>query len=201
MKNDKSRTDSKPKKQSKSKSAESEKKSTAKSAGRSSETKSTLSAESSQRSSTKRSRVSEKSVKKDSESTGQKLSSLEISDLGPEAESSSGHNDTGRCASSSDSAPKTSSRPNPVKLYPISKKIEASLLKFITENKDAPHYVDFQFSNFSIIKILDVKDNEYFVTLDELYLMVNLKKNSVKNFGDIFQCGIDMMMNIPWELE
>jgi hypothetical protein len=85
-----------------------------------------------------------------------------------------------------------------LKFSSVSKKLETSLIKFISENKETRHYLNLSFGSNSILRILDSKESEYFINLDDEYLMVNLKENSVKNYGDIFECGIDTMMNIPW---
>lgn len=85
-----------------------------------------------------------------------------------------------------------------LKFSSVSKKLETSLTKFISENKETRHYLNLSFGSNSILRIIDSKDSEYFINLDDEYLMVNLKENSVKNYGDIFECGIDTMMNIPW---
>lgn len=85
-----------------------------------------------------------------------------------------------------------------LKFSSVSKKLEASLIKFISENKNTQHYISLSFGSNSILRILDSKEPEYFINLDNEYLMVNLEENSVKNYGDIFECGIDTMMNIPW---
>ena len=80
----------------------------------------------------------------------------------------------------------------------VSKKLETALIKFISENKETQYYTNLSFGSNSIIRIIDSKESEYFINLDSEYLMINLEENSVKNYGDIFECGIDAMMNIPW---
>lgn len=85
-----------------------------------------------------------------------------------------------------------------LKYSSVSKKLETALIKFISENKETQHYTNLSFGSNSIIRIIDSKESEYFVNLDSEYLMINLEENSVKNYGDIFECGIDTMMNIPW---
>lgn len=85
-----------------------------------------------------------------------------------------------------------------LKYSSVSKKLETALIKFISENKETQHYTNLSFGSNSIIRIIDSKESEYFINLDSEYLMVNLEENSVKNYGDIFECGIDTMMNIPW---
>ena len=85
-----------------------------------------------------------------------------------------------------------------LKYSSVSKKLETALIKFISENKETQHYTNLSFGSNSIIRIIDSKESEYFVNLDNEYLMINLEENSVKNYGDIFECGIDTMMNIPW---
>ena len=85
-----------------------------------------------------------------------------------------------------------------LKYSSVSKKLETALIKFISENKETQHYTNLSFGSNSIIRIIDSKESEYFINLDSEYLMINLEENSVKNYGDIFECGIDTMMNIPW---
>ena len=85
-----------------------------------------------------------------------------------------------------------------LKYSAVSKKLETALIKFISENKETQHYTNLSFGSNSIIRIIDSKESEYFINLDNEYLMINLEENSVKNYGDIFECGIDTMMNIPW---
>lgn len=85
-----------------------------------------------------------------------------------------------------------------LKYSSVSKKLETALIKFISENKETQHYTNLSFGSNSIIRIIDSKEFEYFINLDSEYLMINLEENSVKNYGDIFECGIDTMMNIPW---
>ena len=85
-----------------------------------------------------------------------------------------------------------------LKYSSVSKKLETVLIKFISENKETQHYTNLSFGSNSIIRIIDSKESEYFINLDNEYLMINLEENSVKNYGDIFECGIDTMMNIPW---
>ena len=85
-----------------------------------------------------------------------------------------------------------------LKYSSVSKKLETALIKFISENKETHHYTNLSFGSNSIIRIIDSKESEYFINLDSEYLMINLEENSVKNYGDIFECGIDTMMNIPW---
>ena len=85
-----------------------------------------------------------------------------------------------------------------LKYSSVSKKLETALIKFISENKETQHYTSLSFGSNSIIRIIDSKESEYFINLDSEYLMINLEENSVKNYGDIFECGIDTMMNIPW---
>ena len=85
-----------------------------------------------------------------------------------------------------------------LKYSSVSKKLETALIKFISENKETQHYTNLSFGSNSIIRIIDSKESEYFINLDNEYLMINLEENSVKNYGDIFECGIDTMMNIPW---
>lgn len=85
-----------------------------------------------------------------------------------------------------------------LKYSSVSKKLETALIKFISENKETQHYTNLSFGSNSIIRIIDSKESEYFINFDSEYLMINLEENSVKNYGDIFECGIDTMMNIPW---
>lgn len=134
-----------------------------------------------------------KSTNRKSKKTEQ--SSLEISDSKSEKVTSS-KSDNGR---HNDKKTKEL-RPEylNLKFSSVSKKLETSLLKFISENKETRHYVNLSFGSNSILRILDSKESEYFINLDDEYLMVNLEENSVKNYGDIFECGIDTMMNIPW---
>lgn len=139
--------------------------------------------------------VPEKTKSTNKKSKKAEQSSLEISDSKSENVTSS-KSDNGR---HSDKRAKEL-RPEylSLKFSSVSKKLETSLLKFISENKETRHYLNLSFGSNSILRILDSKDSEYFINLDDEYLMVNLKENSVKNYGDIFECGIDTMMNIPW---
>lgn len=140
--------------------------------------------------------VSEKPKSANRKSKKAEQPSLEISDSKSENKSDN-KSDNGP----SNSKRKASERPKylDLKFSSVSKKLETSLIKFISENKDVHHYLNLSFGSSSILRILDSKDSEYFINLDNEYMMVNLKNNSVKNYGDIFECGIDTMMNIPWE--
>jgi len=139
--------------------------------------------------------VSEKAKSTNKKSTKSKKSSLEVFDSKSE-EVTPSESDNGR------DSDKKATEPRPkylsVKSSSVSKKLETSLVKFISENKDVHHYLNLSFGSNSILRILDSKDSEYFINLDNEYMMVNLKESSVKNYGDIFECGIDTMMNIPW---
>lgn len=140
--------------------------------------------------------VSEKPKSTNRKSKKAEQSSLEISDSKSENKSDN-KPDNGP----SNSKRKASERPKylDLKFSSVSKKLETSLIKFISENKETQRYLNLSFSSSSILRILDSKDSEYFINLDNEYMMVNLKESSVKNYGDIFECGIDTMMNIPWE--
>jgi len=197
MKKDENKTDSKFTKQSKSKSS-AETRKTESTESKPKSTRRTSKSESSSSSDTGNGDALSAPVKsEDKKSSRKKLFSVEVSEVGTEDKSSSGHNDTRRL-SDSVSTTKTGSRPYTIKSTPVSKKLESSLVKLVNENKDVIHYTNLSFGN-SIVRILDVKSDEYFINCDDQYMMVNLKENSVKNFGDIFECGIDTMMNIPWE--
>jgi len=142
---------------------------------------------------------SDKAKSTNTKSKTAKQSSLEVSDSKSEEITSGGYNDTG--PDNTKANPESKPEYLNITYSSVSKKLETSLVKFVSENKDTHHYVNLSFGSNSIVRILDSKESEYFINLDDEYMMVNLKENSVKNFGDIFECGIDTMMNIPWAIE
>lgn len=86
-----------------------------------------------------------------------------------------------------------------VEFKTVSKAKNNQFIKFFTEYPNCAKYVNMPFSNTEIIRVLDVRGDEIFVNLENNYYMYNKASKIAIDFGDIFQIGIDSMMDIPWQ--
>lgn len=84
------------------------------------------------------------------------------------------------------------------KSKPASKTMTAAVQKFFKENEKIIRLMNYSLGKNSILRVLDTNGPESFMNIDNNYYMYNKDDQSVKDFGDIFEIGIDAMMDVPW---
>lgn len=84
------------------------------------------------------------------------------------------------------------------KSKPATKTLTGQVQKFFKENEPVRRLCTYTLGKNINCRVLENRGSESFMNIDNKYYMFNHEDQSLKDFGDIFEIGIDSMMDVPW---
>lgn len=88
---------------------------------------------------------------------------------------------------------------NKLKTFKVSDRLKNTLVKFLSEPDNLHRLVSMAIGTDKLIRVLEMNEPKYFISYDNEYILVDLKKKEVISFGTVFNTELQSSKDIPWE--
>jgi hypothetical protein len=88
---------------------------------------------------------------------------------------------------------------NKLKTFKVSDRLKNTLVKFLSESDNLNRLVSMSICTDKLIRILEMNEPKYFISYDNEYILVDLKKKEAISFGTVFNTELQSSKDIPWE--
>lgn len=88
---------------------------------------------------------------------------------------------------------------NKLKTFKVSDRLKNTLVKFLSEPDNLNRLVSMSIGTDKLIRILEMNEPKYFISYDNEYILVDLKKKEAISFGTVFNTELQSSKDIPWE--
>jgi len=88
---------------------------------------------------------------------------------------------------------------NKLKTFKVSDRLKNTLVKFLSEPDNLNRLVSMAIGTDKLIRILEMNEPKYFISYDNEYILVDLKKKEAISFGTVFNTELQSSKDIPWE--
>ena len=85
-----------------------------------------------------------------------------------------------------------------VKTFKVSDRLKNTLVKFLSEPGNLHRLVSMPIGTDKIIRILEINEPKYFISYDNEYILVDIKKKEAVSFGTVTDTELQSSKDIPW---
>lgn len=85
-----------------------------------------------------------------------------------------------------------------LKTFKVSDKLKNTLVKFLSEPENLHRLVSMSIGADKIIRILEINEPKYFISYDNEYILVDIKKKEAVSFGTVIDTELQSSKDIPW---
>lgn len=90
---------------------------------------------------------------------------------------------------------------NKLKTFKVSDRLKNTLVKFLSEPENLHRLVSMPIGTDKIIRILEINEPKYFISYDNEYILINIKKKEAVSFGTVADTELQSSKDIPWEIK
>lgn len=87
---------------------------------------------------------------------------------------------------------------NKLKTFKVSDRLKNTLVKFLSEPGNLHRLVSMPIGTDKIIRILEINEPKYFISYDNEYILVDIKKKEAVSFGTVTDTELQSSKDIPW---
>lgn len=85
-----------------------------------------------------------------------------------------------------------------LKTFKVSDRLKNTLVKFLSEPGNLHRLVSMPIGTDKIIRILEINEPKYFISYDNEYILVDIKKKEAVSFGTVTDTELQSSKDIPW---
>lgn len=85
-----------------------------------------------------------------------------------------------------------------LKTFKVSDRLKNTLVKFLSEPENLHRLVSMPIGTDKIIRILEINEPKYFISYDNEYILVDIKKKEAVSFGTVTETELQSSKDIPW---
>lgn len=85
-----------------------------------------------------------------------------------------------------------------LKTFKVSDRLKNTLVKFLSEPENLHRLVSMPIGTDKIIRILEINEPKYFISYDNEYILVDIKKKEAVSFGTVTDTELQSSKDIPW---
>ena len=85
-----------------------------------------------------------------------------------------------------------------LKTFKVSDRLKNTLVKFLSEPGNLHRLVSMPIGTDKIIRILEINEPKYFISYDNEYILVDIKKKEAVSFGTVPDTELQSSKDIPW---
>lgn len=85
-----------------------------------------------------------------------------------------------------------------LKTFKVSDRLKNTLVKFLSEPGNLHRLVSMPIGTDKIIRILEINEPKYFISYDNEYILVDIKKKEAVSFGTVTDTELRSSKDIPW---
>ena len=86
-----------------------------------------------------------------------------------------------------------------IKTFKVPERTKTTLIKFLTDKNNIHRLVSMSIGTEKIIRILEIQEPKYFISYDNEYIIVDIKKKEAVSFGTVSDTELQSSNDIPWE--
>lgn len=90
---------------------------------------------------------------------------------------------------------------NKLKTFKVSDRLKNTLVKFLSEPGNLHRLVSMSIGTDKIIRILEINEPKYFISYDNEYILIDIKKKEAVSFGTVADTKLQSSKDIPWEIK
>ena len=90
---------------------------------------------------------------------------------------------------------------NKLKTYKVSERLKNTLIKFLSDQNNIERLVSMPIGSDKIIRILEIQGDKFFVSYDNEYIIIDIKKKEAVSFGSVAETELQSSNDIPWEIK
>lgn len=88
-----------------------------------------------------------------------------------------------------------------LKTFKVSDRLKNTLVKFLSEPGNLHRLVSMSIGTDKIIRILEINEPKYFISYDNEYILIDIKKKEAVSFGTVADTELQSSKDIPWEIK